>query len=88
MTLEEFHAQNPDVNEKLDDALRQVFEEIGGIEGLKKIQWFCSNADRYIEAASDCMHMNCPTCKGTGRGLNGPCVHMISCPCSRCSPCW
>ena len=37
---------------------------------------------------SSCMHDNCPTCKGTGirnDGL-GSCVHMISCPCKKCTP--
>ena len=33
-----------------------------------------------------CLHLNCPTCKGTGIGPTGPCVHMVSCPCPRCSP--
>lgn len=37
---------------------------------------------------SDCLHDNCTSCDGTGirkDGL-GPCVHMISCPCPKCSP--
>lgn len=37
---------------------------------------------------SDCMHDNCSSCGGTGirkDGL-GACIHMISCPCSKCSP--
>jgi len=34
-----------------------------------------------------CLHLGCPTCFGTGRKADGtPCVHMISCPCPRCSP--
>jgi hypothetical protein len=35
---------------------------------------------------SNCLHDNCLQCNGTGvkkDGL-GPCVHMISCKCSRC----
>ena len=35
---------------------------------------------------SQCSHNNCSKCHGTGRTSNGPCVHSISCPCSRCSP--
>lgn len=34
-----------------------------------------------------CMHNNCPECSGTGiRRNGGSCVHMISCPCPKCSP--
>lgn len=36
---------------------------------------------------SDCAHMSCSECHGTGIKANGSmCVHMISCPCRRCSP--
>jgi len=37
---------------------------------------------------SDCIHDNCSSCDGTGirkDGL-GPCVHMMSCSCPKCSP--
>lgn len=37
---------------------------------------------------SDCLHDNCSSCNGTGirkDGL-GTCIHMISCPCPKCSP--
>ena len=37
-------------------------------------------------APSTCMHDNCPTCHGTGQGPGGPCIHMMSCPCPKCSP--
>lgn len=34
---------------------------------------------------SDCMHDNCPTCKGTGLTPYGAvCIHGIACPCSKC----
>lgn len=35
-----------------------------------------------------CLHDNCPQCNGTGVSILGPCVHMISCPCPKCSPCY
>lgn len=36
-----------------------------------------------------CLHDACPKCNGTGRQQNGQiCVHMISCPCKKCSPCY
>jgi hypothetical protein len=39
------------------------------------------------EKPSKCLHMSCPDCHGTGRKANGSlCVHMISCPCPRCTP--
>lgn len=37
---------------------------------------------------SSCLHDNCSYCDGTGirkDGL-GPCVHMMSCSCPKCSP--
>ena len=34
-----------------------------------------------------CLHNGCSECHGTGRKENGQmCVHMISCPCPRCTP--
>lgn len=34
---------------------------------------------------SDCMHDNCPSCKGSGYDAYGKsCVHGIACPCSKC----
>lgn len=48
---------------------------------------------RHLEAIgaaqpwSPCMHDSCPECVGTGvRANGGACVHMISCPCPRCTP--
>lgn len=33
-----------------------------------------------------CMHDQCPECLGTGVKQNGSaCIHMISCPCPKCS---
>ena len=34
-----------------------------------------------------CLHDQCTQCHGTGVRLNGsPCVHSLSCSCSKCSP--
>lgn len=36
---------------------------------------------------SECLHLKCPECHGTGVKKDGtPCIHMISCPCSKCNP--
>lgn len=36
---------------------------------------------------SGCLHNSCPECIGTWVKRDGTaCVHMISCPCPRCSP--
>lgn len=33
-----------------------------------------------------CLHEQCAECQGTGRKKDGSaCVHMISCPCPKCS---
>ena len=43
--------------------------------------------DNYGEKSS-CLHDNCSSCGGTGQKKNGlgACIHMISCPCPKCSP--
>ncbi len=34
-----------------------------------------------------CMHDSCTQCHGTGIKLDGStCIHMISCPCPKCTP--
>lgn len=38
------------------------------------------------ECWQPCMHDQCQQCHGTGKTANGPCIHMISCPCPKCSP--
>lgn len=35
---------------------------------------------------SPCMHDGCQRCHGTGVSINGSCVHMMSCPCPKCTP--
>lgn len=37
--------------------------------------------------SQDCRHNQCPKCHGNGVDEKGmACIHMISCPCPRCSP--
>lgn len=36
--------------------------------------------------APTCIHDNCSTCHGSVIGPYGTCVHMISCPCPKCTP--
>lgn len=45
--------------------------------------------NRYWDKENErpCLHNGCGECHGTGRKANGSmCVHMISCPCPKCSP--
>lgn len=43
--------------------------------------------DSLINKDVDCLHSKCSECNGTGRKKDETaCVHMISCPCSRCIP--
>ena len=50
----------------------------------------CDNAEHKQwpgQQPQQCLHDLCPTCHGTGRDDMGRiCVHMISCPCPKCSP--
>lgn len=40
------------------------------------------------ENFSNCLHTQCSSCKGTGikQVDKSMCIHMLSCPCSRCIP--
>ena len=41
----------------------------------------------FSKEVDSCLHKNCPECHGSGVKLNGEiCIHMISCPCPRCTP--
>lgn len=50
-------------------------------EHLKRVRGYsCTNWQ-------PCMHDGCQECLGTGiKHDGGFCVHMISCPCPKCSP--
>lgn len=39
------------------------------------------------EDGKNCLHLACKECNGTGLNKRGRlCIHMISCPCEKCSP--
>jgi hypothetical protein len=42
----------------------------------------------FRDKIQECLHNKCPKCRGTGRDENtgAICVHMISCPCPKCTP--
>lgn len=56
---------------KLKERQRSHLEHIGA---MRDADW------------QPCMHDQCDRCHGTGVSIHGACVHMISCPCPRCSP--
>lgn len=59
-----------DLKRRQDEHLRQVRQNIG--KGFER---------------QPCMHDSCPECVGTGIRKDGtPCIHMISCPCPKCTP--
>lgn len=42
---------------------------------------------RFKQNWRPCLHDQCTSCHGTGIDGNGrSCIHMISCPCPKCSP--
>ena len=47
----------------------------------------CIQGIDWCKEVDNCLHKNCPECRGNGVKLNGEiCIHMISCPCPRCTP--
>jgi len=41
----------------------------------------------YVDIPKTCLHDQCSKCNGKGSRADGTtCVHMISCPCARCTP--
>lgn len=79
------------MNEILDK-LKKHFNETPREEILKGWQEAKKNAPKNSPKIKDflnqkCLHDTCPSCNGTGVKENGlPCIHMIACPCSKCSP--
>lgn len=59
------------------------FEEV--LEKLKRGAGGTSQ-DTFAVRSGACLHKQCSNCHGTGRGIMGPCVHALSCPCTSCSP--
>lgn len=55
---------------------------------LEKVRRWTDNssATKYVSNWRACMHDQCSRCEGTGVQLDGQkCIHMISCPCPRCT---
>lgn len=58
-----------------EDLRRRQEEHLKIVQGRNNSNW------------RPCMHDNCSMCHGTGIKIDGSfCVHMISCPCPKCSP--
>lgn len=58
-----------------EDLARRRQEHLDSIQSQDDMNW------------SPCMHDSCPECVGTGiKRSGGMCVHMISCPCLKCTP--
>lgn len=58
---------------------------------LKQYELFFKQNKEVISSGrekSDCLHTKCGSCDGTGNRKDGlgMCIHMISCPCPRCTP--
>jgi len=62
--------------------LKRVLDSLGESDVTTRL------ADAVPDWDNTCMHRSCPQCHGTGwkKGDGTMCVHMISCPCPRCSP--
>ena len=42
---------------------------------------------QYKPQDDQCLHLQCPSCHGTGvnKSTGGVCIHHLSCPCPRCT---
>lgn len=58
------------------------------VPSFPKIYDPIQNEWNYLNDDIPCMHKSCPTCGGTGMRKDGlgACIHMISCPCPKCTP--
>ena len=66
-----------DPDEYYKDLKKRQEEHLKGVWGGSK----------YGRNWQPCLHEQCPECCGTGIKKDGSmCVHMISCPCPKCSP--
>lgn len=78
------------------EALKEYFKNTPREEVLKSWKESKKNApkngptvDEFLKenTVKECLHKLCKACHGTGSKENGQnCVHMISCPCKKCSP--
>ena len=43
---------------------------------------------QYKPQDDQCLHLQCPSCHGTGvnKSTGRVCIHHLSCPCPRCTP--
>lgn len=60
------------------------------IDKKKSEEWLNNlkrKADEDEKLGDYCFHLACSKCQGTRRDEFGrACIHMISCPCKRCTP--
>lgn len=67
--------RNPQRKQYEEDLKRRQEEHLRRVADHQDLDW------------QPCMHEQCPSCHGTGIKVNGSsCLHMIACPCSKCSP--
>lgn len=71
-------AEEENMSEREDyekDLARRQQEHLRNVQGERDYNW------------QPCLHDGCPDCCGTGIKRDGTgCIHMISCPCPKCSP--
>lgn len=59
------------------------------MENKTNFKLFENYFDKFIKnQQGKCLHDQCPECGGSGikKKDKTPCVHFISCPCSKCNP--
>jgi len=71
----------------LEDFIKELKSYNNEINEFKLVDFPFNNSNYKQNKNSSCLHDNCSLCNGTGQrndGL-GMCIHMISCPCKKCT---
>lgn len=73
----------PPIDWKPEDFFEEICKE--DKRKMNEDMWRQEYQGVFVE--SDCLHDQCEECHGRGTKKNGEaCVHMISCPCKKCTP--
>lgn len=92
------HAKDMNITTTTDSSvepLKNKYEAVGSVDRKTYEEVLRQRQEEHLRSLKQhcdrnwrpCLHDSCPECVGTGIRRDGSaCVHMISCPCPKCSP--